>query len=119
MASSQAANANRRAVVIAPSTSRYTSPLISRQNILCERCPVRSRIVRFCLIALVARTPHAYAQFETAAVTGTVRDATGAVVPNATVTLTNTETGVSNIKTTNGEGIYEFVTVKAGIYLVS
>ena len=44
----------------------------------------------------MARTAHA--QFETATVLGTVRDATGAVVPAATVTLTNTATGVSMTK---------------------
>ena len=37
----------------------------------------------------------AYAQFDTATVVGTVRDNTGAVVPGATVTLTNLDTGIA------------------------
>src|SRR5215831_16754516 len=61
----------------------------------------------------------AWAQFETASVVGTVRDSSGAVVPGATVTLTGIETGVSASRTTNDSGLYEFVTVKAGLYVVT
>src|SRR6476620_3089653 len=62
---------------------------------------------------------NASAQFDNASVVGTVRDQSGAVVPDAKVTLTNTATGVSLTRTTTGDGTYEFVTVKGGIYLVS
>jgi len=49
------------------------------------------------ILLLIAATPAAVlAQFETATVLGTVRDATNAVVPDATVTLTNTATSVSD-----------------------
>ncbi len=73
----------------------------------------------FCLILLFACASSARAQFETASVVGTVRDQSGAVVPDAKVTLTNTATGVSLTRTTTGDGTYEFVTVKGGIYLVT
>ena len=69
------------------------------------------------LIAVSAGT--AEAQFETATVLGTVRDASNAVVPGATVTLTNTATGGSAIKITNAEGSFEFVSVTAGIHLIT
>ena len=59
------------------------------------------------------------AQFETASVVGTVRDSSGAVVPGAAVTLTGIETGVSTSRTTNDSGLYEFVTVRAGLYVVT
>jgi hypothetical protein len=39
-------------------------------------------------------------------ITGTVKDAGGAVVPGATVVVTNIDTGVSRTLTTNGDGIY-------------
>ena len=48
------------------------------------------------------------AQSDTGRVTGTVTDATGAVIPGATVTLVNTDTGSTQTATTNGEGFYNF-----------
>ena len=63
--------------------------------------------------------PRASAQFDTASVVGTVKDSSGATVPDAKVTLTNTETGVSVARTTGQDGGYEFVTVKPGIYVVT
>src|SRR5438067_5897334 len=61
----------------------------------------------------------AHAQFDTASVVGNVRVTSRAVVPDAKVTLTNTATGVALTRTTTGEGTYEFVTVKGGVYLVT
>ena len=55
-------------------------------------------------LVLAAFAATVYAQFETATVLGTVRDTTNAVVPEATVTLTNTATGVAVTRTTNAEG---------------
>ena len=52
-------------------------------------------------------------------VTGTVADQSGAVVPKATVTLTNTGTGVSQVMTTNVDGIYRFPLVPPGTYALS
>src|SRR6267378_2751283 len=40
------------------------------------------------------------------AITGLVRDASGAVVPDADVTLTNTSRGISRSARTNGGGIF-------------
>jgi len=60
------------------------------------------------LLLLSAAAPVA-AQFDTATVVGTVKDASGATVPDAKVTLTNTETGVSVVRTTTNDGTYELV----------
>src|SRR4029077_13317789 len=56
---------------------------------------------------------------DTASVVGTVKDSSGATVPDAKVTLTNTQTGVSVVRTTSSDGNYEFVNVRPGVYLVS
>ena len=71
------------------------------------------------LFVLSAGVPRASAQFDTASVIGTVKDQSGATVPDAKVTLTNTQTGVSVVRTTTSDGNYEFVTVRPGIYIVS
>src|SRR5262245_50354321 len=70
------------------------------------------------LLLLVGASP-ARAQFDTASVVGTVRDQSGAAIPGAKVTLTNTATSVSVTQTTRTDGNYEFVTVKPGIYVVT
>ena len=71
-----------------------------------------------CLLMLLAAGAPAWAQFETASVLGRVQDSTGAAVPGATVTLTNVDTGVVATKVTDGEGSYEFFTVRIGTYEV-
>lgn len=70
------------------------------------------------LLVLFLAVP-ALAQFDTASVVGTVRDAQSAVVPGATVTLTNTETGISATRTSAADGAYEFASVKPGTYVVT
>ena len=79
-------------------------------------CRVSLLLVIFLLSAGI---PRASAQFDTASVVGTVKDVSGAIVPDAKVTLTNTQTGVSVVRTTSGDGNYEFNTIRPGIYLVS
>jgi hypothetical protein len=61
----------------------------------------------------------ASAQFETAEVLGTIKDSSGALLPRATVTLTNENTGVE-VKTITGDsGNYDFFNVKVGRYTVT
>ena len=59
------------------------------------------------------------AQTVTGSVTGTVTDPTGAVVPNAQVTATNTATGVATQATTNPAGIYSIRFLPIGQYEVT
>ncbi|MCX6616352.1 MAG: carboxypeptidase-like regulatory domain-containing protein, partial [Acidobacteria bacterium] len=60
-----------------------------------------------------------FAQFETAAVLGTVRDPSGLVIPNAKITLRNVNTGITATARTDATGNFEFLTVKIGDYRVS
>src|SRR6266849_5994328 len=47
---------------------------------------------------------------------GTVLDATGAVVPNADVKISNKDTGLGRSMKTNGSGLYRFELLPAGTY---
>jgi outer membrane receptor protein involved in Fe transport len=75
------------------------------------------RLVCMLLFALFFALPLATkAQQETATITGEVKDATGAGVPKATVTVTNTETGISLRSETNEQGVYLIPSLKPGPY---
>ena len=55
----------------------------------------------------------------TGTVIGIVTDPSGAVVPGATVTMTDNATGVSRSTTTNDQGRYTFVSASPGTYNIS
>jgi Carboxypeptidase regulatory-like domain len=71
------------------------------------------------LVLLLAVAGGATAQSTNAALTGTVADASSAVVPIATVTLQNALTGVTMTAVTNDAGVYNFPSVQPGKYRVS
>ncbi len=54
----------------------------------------------------------------TGALSGTVTDASGAVVPNVTVTATNSDTGQVRTGTTSADGSYKFALLPPGTYRV-
>lgn len=70
-----------------------------------------------CLFLFCGRK--ANAQMDQGTITGVVQDASGAVVPGAQVTLTDTDTGLVLQKQADGSGIYEFSPIKIGNYRVS
>ena len=70
------------------------------------------------LMLLMLPAGMALAQFESASVLGYTRDSSGAAVPNSTVTLTNTATGIVQTRTSDSEGRYEFPSVPIGNYVV-
>ena len=53
---------------------------------------------------------------ENAELKGTVIDPSGAVIPNATVTITNPSTGETRTTTSNGAGLYDFPNMHIGTY---
>jgi hypothetical protein len=61
----------------------------------------------------------AYAQFDTAAVTGTVLDPSGSAIPNAKVSLRNTDLGTVLTRKTDSRGSYDFPDVQVGTYTVT
>ena len=69
-----------------------------------------------CLLVLMTVCPALVAQTDLSTVRGTVTDPTGAVVPGVTITLLNTETGISRTAETNASGDYEIPLVGPGTY---
>jgi len=63
-------------------------------------------------------TAFSFAQVDTGAILGTVRDTTQAVIPGVKVTLTNEATGISQSTTTSATGEYIFAPVRIGTYSV-
>jgi hypothetical protein len=61
----------------------------------------------------------AYAQYDNGSCVGTIHDASGAAIPAAAVTATNTATGISVKTTSNGSGDYEFPSLRVGTYNIS
>src|SRR5580700_4059595 len=55
----------------------------------------------------------------TGAISGTVTDPTGAVLPDVTVNLKSTEKGFTSSTKTNGQGFYQFPLVEPGTYALS
>jgi hypothetical protein len=53
------------------------------------------------------------------AISGTVTDATGAILPDITVNLKNMEKGFTNSTTTNGHGFYQFPLLEPGTYAIT
>ena len=60
----------------------------------------------------------AYAQTTRSVITGHVTDPSGAVVNNATVTLTAQGTGIAQTQTTNASGDYNFNSIDPGTYTI-
>jgi hypothetical protein len=71
------------------------------------------------VLFLVFAAAPVLAQAVSGAVVGTVRDATGAVVPGATVTATNQETGIAQSTVTTGDGDYTLASLPPGTYRVA
>ena len=63
--------------------------------------------------------PSAMAQVTTADIVGTVTDATGAVIPNAQVTVVNLDTHETRTDTASGSGDYQFTLLPVGRYSIT
>jgi hypothetical protein len=75
--------------------------------------------VAFAAILGATIPAHLAAQSITATLTGSVADATGAVLPGATVTIVDTATGVKRNSVANKEGLYTVTQLPPDTYRVS
>src|SRR5712692_1209308 len=73
------------------------------------------KMIWLALLAFMAGSAPVLAQ-STATFNGRVVDPSGAVVPEATVTATNTGTGVTRSTTTNGDGLYAIPALEPSSY---
>jgi hypothetical protein len=71
----------------------------------------------FVLFALT--TVSVLAQTSTSSITGRVVDSKDAILPGATVTVTNEATGLSQTQTTTESGVYAFASLPVGSYTVT
>ena len=77
------------------------------------------RTVAFTL-AIVALVPcTSSAQLTRSAISGTVKDTSGGVVPGATITITHVETNVMRTAVTDGEGFFRIGALEPGLYKVA
>src|SRR6186997_75385 len=60
-----------------------------------------------------------FAQNVTGTMNGTVHDASGAVVPNATVSITSEATGAKRQQQSNADGYFAFTDMQIGSYMLS
>ncbi|MGE5111850.1 MAG: carboxypeptidase regulatory-like domain-containing protein [Acidobacteriaceae bacterium] len=82
-----------------------------------------NRFVRITIIAVIALliVPAglmAQIQASTGQILGRITDSTGAAIPGATVTVSDKSIGVQRTTTSNEEGLYRFVLLPAGSYVV-
>src|SRR5215470_8964311 len=82
-----------------------------------KRFSVISAVLPIMFIALGAL--QAFAQFESATLTGVVTDPANAVVPDADIRAINIGTNQETAATTNSEGRYTFTNLRPGSYRVS
>jgi hypothetical protein len=89
---------------------------LARQTPAGDLTPWRAGLAA-ALVALTSAVP-ATAQITRGAISGTVRDATGAVVPGASVTVTNVETNQVKTAVSDSDGFYRVAALEPGRYNV-
>ena len=77
------------------------------------------RLVAATLLPCSVFVSIAFAQTTNATLGGTVADATRALIPGVTITVTNTQTGIVNTVVTNETGAYQFASLQTGTYKVT
>jgi hypothetical protein len=91
---------------------------VSQQQTLASRVSGKLTILLTLLACVALCSPEVQAQYRTA-IQGTVTDPSGAIIPDATVTLTNNETGQSRQATTSSGGVYTFNSLLPSTYTIT
>jgi Carboxypeptidase regulatory-like domain len=80
---------------------------------------MKSRLLSIAAAVFVLSLPIATLAQDTAQITGTVTDPSGAAIPNAEVKATNDVQGITRTAPTNGAGSYLFAALPVGTYNVT
>jgi hypothetical protein len=92
-----------------------------RQNAQVQMWPRSSKSLRLLAVGVFFCffTFSAFAQFDTGSISGTVTDSSGAIVPQASVTVTSVGTGIHTDFVTDQRGIFVASALPFGTYLVA
>ena len=71
------------------------------------------------VVSMLGFAPTASAQFDRGTISGTIKDASGAVVPGVTVTATSVQTQTPTVAVTDATGFYTFPNLRPGQYAVN
>ena len=100
---------------------RYTTvgslPLGLSRRFLAS-CMLFACMVSLCGLALFSGSALHAQSTSGGGIQGTVTDPSGAVVRDAEITATNTDTGVQMVRKSNGSGVYSLQPLQAGPYIV-
>ena len=77
------------------------------------------REILSCVVLASSAVGLAFGQGSDQQISGTVTDPTGAAVPGAQVTITNTATGISQTVTSNSDGLYNALNLPVGTYTIT
>ena len=80
---------------------------------------IRRLALSLAVLLILGSLPQAFAQMDQGSIVGTVIDPTGAIVPGATVKLTNEQNGFALERVADGSGSYVFTPIKIGTYTLT
>lgn len=80
---------------------------------------MKKKLLRSFLLLLISSNQTALPQATTAAISGVVKDITGAILPGSTVTVKNTDTGIARTIVTDDQGRYRASNLSLGNYEVT
>ena len=92
--------------------------MVSDRNAIGVRRAFRG-IAFSCLFLILFTSRIAFGQVDAGSITGTITDPTGAVVPDAQVSLLNTDQGITLQTRSGASGVYTFAPVRIGHYTIT
>src|SRR5215831_6716394 len=75
-------------------------------------------LIALVILAIVSFVNIGYSQTETGQIAGTVSDPTGAILPNAKITVKSTTTGLERETSSTSSGTYAVTNLQPGSYVV-